>query len=165
MEYKYIVYITINQCNGKFYIGVHKTINPDIFDNYIGCGVTSQSTAKYIQKREKYRNPFVNAVVKYGYENFKRTTIKTFDIEQDAYNLEAILVNETLLKSKSCYNIALGGKISFNCIERKIYQFDLNGNYLRSFKSIQLAADAVGVDQANIVACLNGRQRKSGGYY
>lgn len=37
MELKYIVYITINLCNGKFYIGVHKT-NPEVFDNYIGLG-------------------------------------------------------------------------------------------------------------------------------
>jgi hypothetical protein len=34
----YIVYITINLCNGKFYIGVHRT-NPDIFDGYIGDGI------------------------------------------------------------------------------------------------------------------------------
>jgi hypothetical protein len=38
MELKYIVYITINLCNGKFYIGVHKT-NPDVFDGYIGNGI------------------------------------------------------------------------------------------------------------------------------
>ena len=35
---KYIVYITINLCNGKFYIGVHRT-NPEVFDGYIGNGI------------------------------------------------------------------------------------------------------------------------------
>ena len=38
MELKYIVYLTINLCNGKFYFGVHKT-NPDVFDGYIGGGI------------------------------------------------------------------------------------------------------------------------------
>lgn len=44
MKLKYIVYITINLCNGKFYIGVHKT-NPEVFDNYIGLGIYRQSNA------------------------------------------------------------------------------------------------------------------------
>ena len=74
MELKYIVYITINLCNGKFYIGVHKT-NPDVFDGYIGCGIYRQADAN-----EPY--PFHRAVKKYGYENFKRTTIKIFPIQK-----------------------------------------------------------------------------------
>lgn len=169
MKYKWIVYITINQCNGKFYIGVHKTINPDVFDGYIGGGVYSQSGAKRIQRNKRKEGkeiPFVNAVVKYGYENFKRTTLVVFDEEKSAFDLEELLVNKTLLRSKQCYNLAKGGK-SGSCIliEKRIYQFSLDGNFMRSYKSIQLAADTVGVDQANIVACLNGRQHTCAGYY
>lgn len=65
---KYIVYITINLCNGKFYIGVHKT-NPDIFDGYIGNGIYRDSNIK------SKKNGFHAAVKKYGYDNFRRTTI------------------------------------------------------------------------------------------
>ena len=36
---KYILYLTLCLENNKIYIGVHKTENPDIFDEYIGCGV------------------------------------------------------------------------------------------------------------------------------
>lgn len=68
---KYIVYITINLCNGKFYIGVHKT-NPDIFDGYIGNGIYRASNVK------PKINGFHAAVKKYGYNNFKRTTIQEF---------------------------------------------------------------------------------------
>ena len=64
MELKYIVYITINLCNGKFYIGVHKT-NPEVFDNYIGLGIYRQSNAT-----RDY--PLHKAVRKYGYKNFKK---------------------------------------------------------------------------------------------
>ena len=140
---KYIVYITINLCNGKFYIGVHRT-NPDNFDGYIGCGIfrASQATKDYVLHK---------AVKKYGYENFKRTIIKTFpDTEEgkkQAYELEAILVNPTLLKSKSVYNTAIGGKESYTeDLCKTVYMYDLNGNYLRSFKSARDAASYIQPD-------------------
>lgn len=137
---KYIVYITINLCNGKFYIGVHRT-NPETFDGYIGCGIyrASQATKDYVLHK---------AVRKYGYENFKRTIIKIFpDTEegrQQAFELEAILVSETLLKSKTTYNTALGGRESTTEeLMKTVYMFDLNGNYLRSFKSSRDAANYI----------------------
>lgn len=138
MDLKYIVYITINLCNGKFYIGVHKT-NPEVFDGYIGCGVYRQSLAnKDIA--------FHNAVKKYGYENFKRTTIQIFPNTEEgkkkAFELEATLVNETLLKSKTCYNTSLGGGGSYTGDDyKRVYMFDLSGNYLRSFKCVRDAAE------------------------
>lgn len=140
----YIVYITINLCNGKFYIGVHYT-NPNIFDGYIGCGIYRQSNAtKNI--------PFHNAVRKYGYQNFKRTTIKIFEDSEygrkEAYSLERILVNSTLLKSKNVYNSALGG---FGSIQEEtsktVYMYDLKGEYLRSFKSTREAARYISNDK------------------
>ena len=137
MELKYIVYITINQCNGKFYIGVHKT-NPEVFDGYIGGGIKTESDAS--------KNvAFHNAVKKYGYENFKRTIIKIFpgtdEGRDQAYELEKVLVNETLLKSKQCYNTALGGYDSINLeLKKTIYMYDLNGEYLRKFDCVMSAA-------------------------
>lgn len=140
MELKYIVYITINQCNGKFYIGIHKT-NPEVFDGYIGCGIYRQSNAN--------KNfPFHNAVKKYGYDNFKRTTIQIFDTKEGALQLEKILVNQTLLKSKNCYNSVLGGGDSIRDeYNKKIYQFSIKGEFLRSFKNAREAA--ISIDPEN----------------
>lgn len=164
---KYIVYITINLCNGKFYIGVHRT-NPETFDGYIGCGIyrASQAIKEYTLHK---------AVRKYGYENFKRTIIKIFpDTEEgrkEAFELEAILVNETLLKSKSTYNTALGGRESTTKeLMKTIYMFDLTGNYLRSFKSARDAASYIqpdNQDSARIAIknnCL-GQTNSSFGYF
>ena len=143
MELKYIVYITINLCNGKFYIGVHKT-NPEVFDNYIGDGIYRQS-----QATKDFA--FHRAVKKYGYENFKRTTIKIFPGTEEgkkaALALEAELVNSDLLKSKTCYNTALGGGMSTNEDSMKrVYMFDLKGNYLRSFDCVRSAAQFLQYD-------------------
>ena len=162
---KYIVYITINLCNGKFYIGVHRT-NPNTFDGYIGCGIyrASQATKDYVLHK---------AVRKYGYENFKRTIIKIFPDNEEgrkqAFELEAILVNETLLKSKSTYNTALGESTTENLM-KIVYMFDLNGNYLRSFKSAREAAAYIQPDnQDNARAAIKnnclGTTSSSYGYF
>ena len=162
---KYIVYITINLCNGKFYIGVHRT-NPNTFDGYIGCGIyrASQATKDYVLHK---------AVRKYGYENFKRTIIKIFPDNEEgrkqAFELEAILVNETLLKSKSTYNTALGGSTTENLM-KTVYMFDLNGNYLRSFKNAREAAAYIQPDnQDNARAAIKnnclGTTSSSYGYF
>nr|DAM35509.1 MAG TPA: GIY-YIG nuclease superfamily protein [Bacteriophage sp.] len=34
---KWIVYCTTCTINNKIYIGVHKTVNPEVFDGYLGC--------------------------------------------------------------------------------------------------------------------------------
>lgn len=166
MELKYIVYITINLCNGKFYIGIHKT-NPKVFDGYIGNGIYRQGDAT-----ESF--PFHKAVRKYGYNNFKRTIIKIFPYTEEgkkqALDLEAILVNETLIKSKSVYNIALGGNNSTIDSYKKIYMYDLKGEYLRSFKGSREAAAFIG--QSDIMTVMHairnnceGKTQSSFGYY
>lgn len=164
---KYIVYITINLCNGKFYIGVHRT-NPKVFDGYIGDGIyrKTQATKNYV---------FHRAVRKYGYENFKRNTLAIFpDTKQgrkEAFALESILVNENTLKNKNCYNTALGGRES-KCehLMKTIYQFDLNGNFLRSFSCARDAALFISPEnQDNIRAAIKnnclGVTSSSYGYY
>lgn len=167
MELKNIVYITVNLCNGKFYFGVHKT-NPEVFDGYIGAGIYRQSLANK-------DTAFHRAVRKYGYDNFRRTTIQIFpDTEEgrkQAYDLEAQIVTSTLLKSKSCYNSALGGGGSIELEEKKrVYMFDLKGNYLRSFSCVREAAQFL--DQENTFNTLKairnnclGTANSSFGYY
>lgn len=160
MELKYIFYITVNSINGKFYFGVHRT-NPQVFDGYIGCGITRQSQANL-------DIAFHKAVKKYGYDNFKRTTIKIFDTEEEAYEFEKLIVTPTLLKSKQCYNTTIGGG---NDIQKKtVYQFDLNGNFIRSYKSARDAAMTVAPNnqdtiRASIKNCCLGTSYSSCGFF
>lgn len=134
---KYIVYQTICKISNKIYIGVHGT-EIDEFDGYIGCGVNIYRPATYLNPK----TPFQYAVKKYGIKNFIRTTLKEFDNEQDAYKLEAILVNEEFLKREDVYNLALGGKLNYDNLhnpKRKVYMYDLNGNFEREFSSVNSA--------------------------
>lgn len=134
------MYITINQCNGKFYIGVHET-NPEIFDGYIGLGIYRESDAK---RKRRENNAFANAVVKYGYENFKRTTIKTFpgtkEGKEMAFAYEGMIVTETLIKSKQCYNTSVGGEMGGMLPFKRVYKYDQTGNFLQSYACAKEAA-------------------------
>ena len=87
----YIVYKTTNLINGKVYVGVHYT-NPEIFDGYLGCGVTKKD------KKKKTKLGLPAAIRKYGYENFQRETLFVYpDSEEgrlEAYEKEKEIVNE-----------------------------------------------------------------------
>ena len=102
---KYIVYQTVNLVNGKIYIGVHKTHTPEKFDGYLGCDVDINRPQTFKHPKQ----PFQFAVVKYGFKNFRRTTLQEFDTAEEAYTLEKQLVNEEFIKRKDTYNVCLGG--------------------------------------------------------
>ena len=97
---KYIVYQTTNLINNKIYIGQHKTKDPNIFDQYLGCGIKVNMPSSY----ENPCSPLQYAVKKYGVKNFKRTTIAVFDTLEEALELEAKIVNYEFLKRKDTYN-------------------------------------------------------------
>lgn len=139
---KYIIYRTTNyksSINGKFkeYTGCHKTEDPEIFDNYIGCNV-------YINRPSSYSNPvtpFQYAVKKYGIDAFKREILYIFDDREEAFNKEAEIVNLEYIKRNDTYNVALGG-LGGSLYEqdprwhsKPIFQFDLSGNLIKKWES------------------------------
>lgn len=88
---RHIVYKTVNLINNNYYYGVYDT-NRNV-KNYLGSGL-------YLKR----------AVKKYGEVNFKRITIKLFEIEQDAYDYEKSIITKELIDSDNCYNINIGGQ-------------------------------------------------------
>lgn len=132
---KYIVYKTTNTVNNKIYIGVHKTVNPDEFDHYLGCGVKDNDKHTYIHKT----TPFEAAVCKYGPDKFIRETLFIFDTLDEALDKERELVNKDFIKRKDTYNIALGGGIP-PAVTKKVYQFSLDGKLLSEYESITEAS-------------------------
>lgn len=88
-KYHYFYKIT-NLLNEHFYYGVHSTDNLE--DGYMGSG-----------QRLKY------AYKKYGMQNFKKEILKFFDSKKEAFEYEAEMVTEELVRNQDCYNIQLGG--------------------------------------------------------
>lgn len=90
-EKKYnLIYIILNEVNGKTYIGAHST--NDLDDGYMGSGTALK-----------------RAQEKYGIEKFKKTILYDFDSLKEMYEKEEEIVNEDFIKSKFNYNIKLGG--------------------------------------------------------
>lgn len=105
-KYHYFYKIT-NKINNHYYYGVHNTDN--LNDGYMGSG-----------KRLRY------AYKKYGVENFEKDILKFFDTMEEAFEYEAIVVNEVLVNDENCYNIVKGG-CDLNTIGM-FRAFDKDGN-------------------------------------
>lgn len=88
-KYHYLYKIT-NILNDRYYIGVHNT--DDLDDGYLGSGIA-----------------ILNAIKKYGKENFKKEILKFFDTADEAFEYESKIVNEDLIKDPMSYNMQLGG--------------------------------------------------------
>ena len=156
----YIVYKTTNKINGKIYVGVHRT-NPDIFDGYIGCGVTHKDS------KNKVIKGFPKAVQKYGYKNFIRETLFIFpDTEEGklmAYKKEEEIVNEEFIKRKDTYNLIKGGIINMSeSLKKEIAQYTIKGKFIRTWSSIKEASEALNIP--NISQNLIGKSKYSGNF-
>jgi group I intron endonuclease len=89
-QYHYLYKIT-NLINNKIYIGIHSTNKLD--DGYFGSG-------KHI----------LQAVKKYGKQNFKKEILEWFDWKCEALNREAQIVNKEFIERSDTYNLKLGGE-------------------------------------------------------
>lgn len=133
---KSILYMTVNTVNHKIYVGIHITNKPYEFDNYWGNGITG--TSSYHFKHPS--SPFHYAVKKYGLKAFRRYTLFVFDTYEEARKMEKIIVDEEFVKRPDTYNVALGGGCGLvPSVEIEVHQYDLDGNYLKSFRSYSCA--------------------------
>lgn len=142
---KYIVYLTTNIINNKIYIGVHDTNNPDIFDGYLGNGVNINIPSSI----QNTKTPFTYDIKKYGFNKFKRSTLKIFDKLEDALDLERWLVDQDFINRKDTYNITLGGGMP-PINNKEVYQYTLDGNFIRKYDSIREASKDNNLQEASI---------------
>jgi len=86
----YTVYKVTNIVNKKYYVGVHKTTNP--YDKYMGSG-------KLIKQ----------AIAKHGLDNFTKEILHIFETADEAYAVERVLVDESVVNAQNSYNLIIGG--------------------------------------------------------
>lgn len=85
------IYKTTNLVNGKFYWGVHNSIDEN--DGYLGSGAVLKK-----------------AIEKYGRDSFRRKTMVTYETADAAYFDEKLIVTQKYLdENPMCYNVLPGG--------------------------------------------------------
>ena len=105
-----------------------------------------------------------NAIIKYGWDNFKKEVLYDNLTKKDADNLEIKLIKEYKDKG-NCYNIADGGNGLIGVNERSVKQFSLDGILIKEWDSIKDAETFLGKKaQANICACCLGRKKRAYGF-
>lgn len=142
---KYIVYLTTNLVNKFIYIGVHKTETPDKWDHYLGCGCYDDVPKSY-NCRE---TAFQCAVAKYGPKNFFRKTLKVYDTLKEALALESKIVTLSFIERTDVYNQTVGGGYPPSA-EKQIYQYDLEGNFIKEWESIKTITNYFKVNKDRI---------------
>ena len=95
----YYMYETKNLLNGKIYVGVHKTKSLD--DGYMGSGKV-----------------ILQAIDKYGKENFSLKILEYFNSEEEMFLREKEYVNEEFLLREDVYNLRRGGFGGFDYINK-----------------------------------------------
>lgn len=154
---KYIVYQTVNKQNGKLYIGVHKTENPEIFDGYIGNGI-------YIgYSLENPKTVYQHALKKYGYKNFVRSTIKVFNNLEEALELESQLVTAEFVKQDTNYNTAIGG--GYCVIYKTIYQFNNQKKLIKKWKGNFEVSEYYGISRNQIQYAIHNKKILNDSYF
>lgn len=155
----YIVYLTLNKINSKFYIGVHQT--EDLaFDGYLGCGIYANCPKTY----KKCETPMKSAVNKYGPKNFHRITLQVFDNIEDALKLEKMIVDESFIKNTNNYNVCLGGGVP-PLLTKKVYQYDSNGCFIMEWQSIKSITDFYKCNKDRIAMVIKDKRSFNNNYW
>ena len=145
----YTVYMHKNKINSKVYIGITSKL-PQLRWGKNGKGYKSQI--------------FYNAILKYGWDNFEHKILYTGLSNDDANSKEIELIS--VYKSnnhKYGYNVSIGGDKSVKGLydisknNRHIFQYDLKGNFIKEWKSINSIKRDLGIENCNIISCCNGR--------
>jgi predicted GIY-YIG superfamily endonuclease len=164
------IYRIKNSINNKIYIGSTKNIE------------ARWAKHKALLRHNKHQNAHLqNAWNKYGENAFIFEVIEECKIK-DLINREQFFIdnlnpeyNQTAIAGKVEMTPERRDKLSKSVLKaykegrlegttKVIYQYDLRGNYLRSFESLKQAVELTKVDLSHLSEALNGKKNVVGGY-
>lgn len=151
MERNYTIYMHKNKINNKVYIGQTYTPLKVRFGKngigYRGCPI------------------FRNAIKKYGWENFDHIVLESGVMDQESANKREkyyISLYDSTNPNKG-YNIQIGGNEQTK-LSIEVHQYDMDGSYIKTYKSISDAQRDNKITNGKISDCCNGKRKSAGGY-
>lgn len=145
--------------------GIYKYENLITHQIYIGQSVDLSERYKkhkYNMLDLNHTEDFYEALRTYGLENFDYVVLEEFnDFDQELLNnLECYYIEKYNSMRPNGYNMVPGGSNGAGLAKgKKVYQFDVYGNFIQTFSSAHEASRAVGIDFSSICSCC--RKEKS----
>lgn len=149
INHVYYLYCHTNIHNGKMYFGITRNKPEKRWNN--GKGYFNNEY-------------FTRAIKKYGWdEGFSHEIILSGLTEKEASEKEKFYIRKYKTNNRDYgYNIAVGGIDEMNGSEnpnaREIYQFSLNGDFIKKWDCIKEAGKSIGIDNTgNIQRAINSK--------
>ena len=147
--------------------GIYKITNLLNQHSYIGQSIRIEERWKeHKQKassnsKQSLQYPLYRAIRKYGIENFSFTIIKECDIDELNYwEIYYIEFYDTFING---YNQTSGGEW-YRGHETPVYQYDLDGNLLKIYPSMAIAAEQTNTNKYSIYRTCKKLQKTAGCY-
>ena len=165
------IYCIINISNNKRYIGSSKNIYQRLQKHRSLLRNSKHQNSKLQNAWNKSLElNFEYYILEYCseelLENKEQFYINTLNPE---YNITLIVERNILskesriLQSNTRKRKIASGEIKLSC-EKKIHQYNLNGEFLKTYESIKKASKDNNIHQSTIHRFLNGKYKKGGGY-
>ena len=131
---------------------VPKEVNKKRDKYYIGITKQRPVSTRWGSNGVRYKNiHFHNAINLYGWNNIEHIIITENLSEEDAKIIEQKCIAYTNSRDRDYgYNRSIGGDTGSKFIEIPVNQYDLYGNYIKTFPSASEAGRNVGKDRTNI---------------
>lgn len=177
IKYTFEIYFSKENSN----IGIYKILSPSN-KVYIGQSTNIKNRhEKYKYKSCQDQPALYNAICKYGWDNMiisiEEYFIDCSDISIKLLNLLEILYIKYYNKIGETYNISNGvdscgkhhpstiEKLKLSKISIKVDQYDLEGNFIKTFRSINDVVRELHIkSRENIQSCLKSKQKTCYGY-
>ncbi|HSH25528.1 MAG TPA: NUMOD1 domain-containing DNA-binding protein [Massilibacterium sp.] len=149
------IYTILNTVNDKAYIG--QTIQDYKKRKY---------SHMYALKRDKHYNQHLqNDWNKYGEDVFEFKILECRDKNIDELNdSEDFWIRTLNTITPNGYNSVYGGRNTERKLKNEIYQYDLDGNFIKSWVNVTTASIKTDISLRNIFGALSGEQNSAGGY-
>lgn len=149
------IYKITNKINGHMYIGQSTDIQRRWWEH---------ATDAFQPSDNEYDTIFYRAIRKYGWDNFDKEIIEQCTAEKlDEREIYWISYYNTY-EDTHHYNATAGGNSPNTRCSKILYQYDLNGNFIKEWKGLRETARQLGCSAGTLGSALSGKRPTAMGF-